>query len=241
MADKKLLNVDKNAKTVKGQSKGYMTGILYLAPAKLSGREVCPFRSEGCTKTCLNTAGQGVFDTVQKARIERTQNYFADKTAFLARLEKEIEAVIRKAEKSGLIPVFRINGTSDMPALALPLAKRFPDVQFYDYTKIPRPETRILPNYHLTFSLSENNWEMADLALQAGISVAVVFDTKKGQPLPETWRGYKVIDGDENDLRFLDERGVIVGLRAKGKAKKDDTGFVVRLNDELIKTLVANI
>jgi hypothetical protein len=225
----KLLNVDKNAKTVKGQKKGYLTGILYLAPADLSGFEVCPRRSPGCTATCLNTAGQGIFDNVQRARIQRTKDYFADKSAFLDALEKEARAMIRKAEKMELIPVFRFNGTSDMPALAHAMARRLPGVQLYDYTKIGNPANRQLENYHVTFSLSENNWQDAEAALKSGVSVAVVFDTKKGEALPDTWRGYKVTDGDENDLRFLDEKGVIIGLRAKGKAKKDKSGFVVRL------------
>lgn len=262
----KLLNVDKNAKTIKGQKQGFLTGILYLAPANLSGFEVCPRRSAGCTVSCLNTAGQGTFSNVQAARIRRTKEYFADKSAFLDKLEKEARAMIRKADRMGLTPVFRFNGTSDLPALAHVMARRLPGVQLYDYTKIERPETRTLENYHLTFSLSENNWPTAKAALEAGVSVTVVFDTKETRELtklenkrkalelsgvtsgaefdkltakynreflktrlPETWRGFKVIDGDESDLRFLDEKGVIVGLRAKGKARKDKSGFVVRL------------
>jgi hypothetical protein len=231
-----LLNVDGNAKTVKGQKKGFLTGILYLAPANLSGYEVCPFRSAGCTATCLNTAGMGAMPAQQAARIRKTKEYFADKSAFVETLAKEIKAVIRKADKKGLTPVFRINGTSDMPALAHKLAKRFPDYQFYDYTKIPNPASRTLPNYHITFSLSENNWTEAKAALDSGVSVAVVFDTKKDKPLPETWRGYPVVDGDETDLRFLDPKGVIIGLRAKGKARKsNEFGFVQKANEETEK------
>lgn len=223
----KLLNVDANAKTVKGQKKGFLTGILYLAPAKLSGVEVCPFRSPGCTHLCLNTAGMGVYDTVQAARIRKTKEYFADKAAFLDKLEKEAKAVIRKADKMGLIPVFRFNGTSDMPALALNMAERLPGHQLYDYTKIPKPWERERQNYHLTFSLSENNWPEAQEALENGVSVAVVFDTKKDKPLPVMWRGYLVVDGDDTDLRFLDPKGVIIGLRAKGRARTQDVhGFV---------------
>ena len=104
----------------------------------------------------------------------------------------------------------------------------FPDVIFYDYTKIPCPWTRTRPNYHLTFSLSESNFQDASDALQHGLNVAVVFNTPRSKPLPEVWRGYSVIDGDMHDLRFLDAHrlGLIVGLHAKGKAKKDKTGFV---------------
>lgn len=232
----KLLNVDANAKTVKGQKKGYQTGILYLAPANESGvMNVCPFASAGCMATCLNTAGQGVFSTVQKSRREKTAAFKDNRPAFIAQLLKEMEAAVRKAEGAGLTPVFRPNGTSDIPALGLAVAEHFSErgIQVYDYTKIPEPWKRVRPNYHLTFSRSETNWSDCVAALSHGVNVAVVFDTKRGAALPETWQGYKVIDGDETDLRFLDPSGVIVGLRAKGRAKKDTSGFVVRLNETL--------
>jgi hypothetical protein len=119
-----------------------------------------------------------------------------------------------------MVPCVRVNGTSDLPQLALRLARKFPNVQLYDYTKIPRAETRKLDNYHLTYSHSGYNAEECLRVLKLGVNVAVVFDTRKGQPLPKRWNGYRVIDGDLSDLRFLDPTGVIVGLRAKGRARK---------------------
>jgi hypothetical protein len=107
-------------------------------------------------------------------------------------------------------------------------------VQFYDYTKVPKPweRTRHAPNYALTFSRSESNEVACADALRNGVNVAVVFSTRKGQPLPATWQGVKVVDGDIDDLRFLDEKGgVVVGLRAKGKARRPEVqgGFVVQV------------
>jgi len=224
----KLLNIDANAKTVKGQGRGYMTAILYLAPADESGYEVCPMASAGCRKACLNKAGMGAFSTVQAARIAKTRLYFEDRAAFMAQLVSEVRAFIRKAIKLGLIPVVRLNGTSDIPWERVPVEGKanimelFPSVQFYDYTK--RHNRRNLPaNYHLTFSLAEDNDSRAGAAATNGANIAVVFRTDK---FPTTFMGMPVVDGDTDDLRFLDGRGVVVGLKAKGPAKKDTSGFV---------------
>ena len=224
----KLLNIDANAKTVKGQGRGYMTAILYLAPADESGYEVCPMASAGCRKACLNKAGMGAFSTVQAARIAKTRLYFEDRAAFMAQLVSEVRAFIRKAIKLGLIPVVRLNGTSDIPWGRVPVEGKanimelFPSVQFYDYTK--RHNRRNLPvNYHLTFSLAEDNDSRAGAAATNGANIAVVFRTDK---FPTTFMGMPVVDGDTDDLRFLDGRGVVVGLKAKGPAKKDTSGFV---------------
>ncbi len=224
----KLLNIDANAKTVKGQGRGYMTAILYLAPADESGYEVCPMASAGCRKACLNKAGMGAFSTVQAARIAKTRLYFEDRAAFMAQLVSEVRAFIRKAIKLGLIPVVRLNGTSDIPWERVPVEGKanimelFPSVQFYDYTK--RHNRRNLPtNYHLTFSLAEDNDSRAAAAATNGANIAVVFRTDN---FPTTFMGMPVVDGDADDLRFLDGRGVVVGLKAKGPAKKDTSGFV---------------
>ena len=224
----KLLNIDANAKTVKGQGRGYMTAILYLAPADESGYEVCPMASAGCRKACLNKAGMGAFSTVQAARIAKTRLYFDDRAAFMAQLVSEVRAFIRKAIKLGLIPVVRLNGTSDIPWERVPVEGKanimelFPSVQFYDYTK--RHNRRNLPaNYHLTFSLAEDNDGRASAAATNGANIAVVFRTDN---FPATFMGMPVVDGDADDLRFLDGRGVVVGLKAKGPAKKDTSGFV---------------
>ena len=212
-----------NTKTVKGEKLGYMTFILHFAPATLSGYQVCPMASEGCTDACLNTAGRGRFAMIQEARIRKTRWFFEDRESFMAALVKDIHAAIRKADRENMIPVFRLNGTSDIRWETVAFGgfrnvmEMFPQQQFYDYTKIPN--RRNLPtNYHLTFSRSESNEHL----IPNDMNVAVVFDT-----LPETFMGRKVIDGTDTDLRFLDPQGVIVGLLAKGKAKKDTSGFVI--------------
>jgi hypothetical protein len=217
-----------NPKTKKGEALGYLSGILHLAPASLSGTNVCVYSTAGCRDACLNTAGRGRFQRIQQARIRKTRLLFRDRPAFLAQLYCDIEAIIRKADRDGMMPVVRLNGTSDLPWLPFELAPKFPQVQFMDYTKIPKPWERVMHNYHLTFSLSEDNLMDAIVCLQRGYNVAVVFDVKRGQPLPKTWGNYNipVIDGDVNDLRFLDPKGVVVGLRAKGPARQDSSGFV---------------
>ena len=135
--------------------------------------------------------------------------------------------LVARARRLGLKPAVRINGTSDLPWLAQELAAAFPNVQFYDYTKHPKPWLRTLPNYHLTFSYSGRNLEDCLEALRHGVNVAVVFTTRRGEALPETWNRFPVKDGDSHDCRFLDPTGVVVGLRAKGMAKGSQSPFVV--------------
>jgi hypothetical protein len=222
----KLLTVG-NTKTVKGESLGYMTFIMHLAPSTLSGYNTCPMASDGCAEACLNTAGRGRFTTTQEARIRKTKWFFEDRDSFMSQLVKDIEAAIRKADREGMTPVFRLNGTSDIRWETVPvngvrnIMEVFPQVQFYDYTKLPNRKN-IPSNYHLTFSRSESNDAYIKVALDRGMNVAVVFDK-----LPKTYLGRRVIDGTETDLRFLDDKNVIVGLLAKGKAKKDNSGFTV--------------
>lgn len=227
-----------NAKTSKGESSGTLTGILYLAPANESGRNVCPHASEGCRIACLYSAGMGAFSNVKAARVAKTRALHADPKGFIEDLAKDIEALVRKAEREKLAPAVRLNGTSDIPWEALGghhktnLMSRFPAVAFYDYTKNPArarsyAHGKLPPNYSLTFSRSESNGPVALELLEAGVNVAVVFAVKKGDALPATWGGRPVIDGDVNDLRHLDPRNSVVGLRAKGEAKKDESGFVI--------------
>ncbi len=225
-----------NPKIMKGEKKGYLSFVLHLAPANLSGKEVCPKRTAGCTAACLNTAGRGgIFkkgestNVIQQARIRRTKFFFENRREFLNQLTVDIIKAKTMAEKKGLIPVFRLNGTSDLSwekyevANGKNIFQMFPEVQFYDYTKVLGRKTSHIPNYHLTFSNADGNINDVLAAKQAGLNVAVVFRKN----LPETYLGRKVINGDETDLRFLDEKNVIVGLKAKGKAKKDVSGFVV--------------
>jgi hypothetical protein len=216
-----------NPKTLKGESKGYTTYIQHLAPATLSGYNTCPMASKGCTMSCLNTSGRGRMTTIQSARIRKTRWFFEDRESYLAQMEKDILAGVRAADRDGMIPVFRPNGTSDIRWENYGILEKFPEVQFYDYTKIAN-RRNIPDNYHLTFSRSESNDVDVDTVMMTGtMNVAVVFNTKKGNDLPPTYKGIEVIDGDEHDLRFLDKRNVWVGLRAKGDGKKDTSGFVV--------------
>jgi hypothetical protein len=223
-----------NPKLLKGQKKGYLSSVLHLAPANLSGKEVCPKRTAGCTAACLNTAGRGgIFkkgettNVIQQARIRKTKMFFENREEFMNQLIKEIYATIHKAKKLNLTPVFRLNGTSDISwekykVLDKNIFEIFPSVQFYDYTKILGRKVSHIPNYHLTFSKADGNDMDVRLAASNGMNIAAVF-----KELPETYIGRPVINGDDTDLRFLDPKGVIVGLKAKGKAKKDTTGFVV--------------
>ena len=220
----KLLGIS-NTKTLKGESLGYRTYIMHLAPGMLSGFQVCASASSGCLKACLNLSGMGKFSNVQDARIAKTKLFFEDRGAFMDKLVKEIQAAVKSSKKAGLIPVFRLNGTSDIRWENIPvrgyrnLFQLFPDIQFYDYTKHSNRKN-IPDNYHLTFSRSETN---EDQILTVTYNTAVVFES-----LPTTYLGLPVVDGTETDLRFLDPQGVIVGLVANGEGKKDTSGFVVR-------------
>lgn len=217
----KLLSVGNDAKTVKGEKKGYLTGILYLLPTK----SLCPACSPGCRKSCLVSAGHGQMHSVYDARAKKTQMYLHRFSIFRKFLIEDIRELMRKADKRGLIPCVRINGTSDIDIEKVfgDLLDMFSSVQFYDYTKVwGRVAQR--ENYHLTYSRSEKTpFEDIEDFVRAGKNVAVVFDKT-----PKTWKGLTVVSGDESDLRFLDPQGVIIGLKAKGKARKDTSGFVVK-------------
>jgi hypothetical protein len=210
-----------------------MTYILHLAPANLSGYETCPKRTQGCTAACLNTAGRGgmfkkgeTTNMIQQARIRKTKMFFEDRENFLATLKDDICKAIKQSEKKGMIPVFRLNGTSDIAWEKYGVIQEFSKVQFYDYTKILGRKVNGLANYHLTFSAADGNDADVLKAFEQGYNVATVFGIKKSQPMPETYEGMPVFNGDDSDLRFLDPKGVVVGLYAKGKAKKDTSGFV---------------
>ena len=225
---KKLLNIDNNAKTVKGQKKGYKTGILYLAPSTQSGFNVCPQASQGCKKACLFTAGRGAFNNVQQGRINKTRWFIQERETFIDQLDKEIIKHIKNSEKNGFIPCVRLNGTSDIPWENYGIIQKFPMVQFYDYTKVYKRALKFVQkempkNYHLTYSLNEDNKAHAFEILRKGGNISAVFR----KDLPKKYNGFKVIDADETDLRFTDNKNVICGLKAKGQAKTDYSGFVL--------------
>lgn len=219
----KYLSVGTNAKTIKSDSGGeYLTAILYLAPWKLSGHNVCPAATKGCISACLNTAGRGQMMSVQNARIRKTLAFINNRHAFLRDLEDDIRKFIKRCEKEGVKPAVRLNGTSDIRWEMFGIMEKFPTVQFYDYTKI-KNRKNLPKNYHLTYSKTEEDTIVDTcLVLNKGRNVAVVFDA-----LPKSYAGYPVINGDAHDLRFIDPPSVIVGLTAKGKAKKDTSGFTV--------------
>ena len=227
---KQLLNIDNNAKTVKGQKYGFMTAILYLAPSNQSGFNVCPQASKGCKKACLYTAGHGAYDSVKQGRINKTRWYMQERESFLNQIRKEINAFIKKAKSKNLIPCIRLNGTSDISWENTGLIEEFKNIQWYDYTKIYKRALKFvngsLPkNYHITYSLNEDNKKQAFDILKKGGNIAVVFR----KSLPKKFNGYKVVNADQNDLRFLDPINSIAGLVAKGKAKKDFSGFVLEV------------
>lgn len=233
-----LTEPDHQPKAKKGSARGYLTFVLHLAPADISGFEVCPGRSVACTDLCLNKAGHGIFDNVQLARIRRTQWYFADRAGFMARLCKEIETALRYASKRGMKAAFRLNGTSDIPWHRVPVEgaasvmERFTGVPFYDYTKVAKRclKESLPANYDLTFSLSEENEPVARDVLAKGGRVAVVFRDAAAvsAAVEATFLEAPVIVGDDDDLRFLDPAGSVVALYVKGSkaAKADERGFV---------------
>lgn len=235
----KLLTPERgNAKLAKSGKDGrYMSVGLSLAPFTLASDaldrkvNVCPSASAGCASLCLNTAGQGRYDNVQAARIRKTTMLFRNRPAFLSVLRAELRAAQAMADRQGKTLVIRLNVLSDLTweTLDRSLFSEFNRARFYDYTKIVRRMSAKLPeNYHLTFSRSEVNEDDALTVLRNGRNVAVVFGVRKGKDLPSTWHGFPVVDGDINDLRIEDPAGVVVGLRAKGRAVEAINGFVVR-------------
>lgn len=225
-----------NPKIQKGTKLGYLSFILHLAPADVAGYNTCPKATAGCKAACLNTAGRGGMfkrgestNMIQEARKRKTRLFFEDRETFMEYLEQDINKAIRQAARLGLTPVFRLNGTSDISWEKYTLKgsdknvfEMFPNVQFYDYTKVPKRKVDAYKNYHLTFSQADGNGKDADWAISKNMNVTVVFDK-----IPAEYKGRPVFNADDTDLRFLDPKGVVLGLKAKGRAKKDRTGFVV--------------
>lgn len=251
---KPLLSTN-NKKTMKGAKLGYITYILYMSPFKANsqGKNVCSHASKGCVDSCLVGSGNGgMFEGVKKGRIAKTEYFLSSRNEFLAQLQLEIKKAIKKNEDKAIVTI-RLNGTSDLPwenfrmfEGGKNIFELYPDVQFYDYTKNYTRFNKVLPsNYHLTFSKSEDNTDIAFELLSKGVNVAMVFDKT-----PSEYKGFEVVNGDETDLRFLDKKGVIVGLKYKfmtGKGadnnKAFDSGFAVRLMPKKAKVvkLVKNV
>ena len=234
-AVQKLLSDGKtNAKTTKNSLK---TFILYLTPGQVGTKNLCPMASAGCLQACLYTAGfAGVYKSVNAARLRKTEFFIANKKAFILQLSNEIMKQYVKAKKGGYKIAFRLNGTSDIDFVFMLQKYANLDIStlsdyatWYDYTKILTKAIRYKDhkNYTVTFSRSETNQDETDQAIKLGINVAAVFS----DDLPQRYKGAKVVDGDSSDLVMLYNKNVILGLKAKGKAKKDKSGFVI--NTEL--------
>ncbi len=253
MSNYKLLGVGTNAKTIKGDGSEYLTAILYMTPYKVmvdgkSFNSCAMAEQASCIDACLYTAGRGKFSNVQTARQRKAEWFYKDRQGFLEQLIVDISKFEKYCIKRNIQPCVRLNGTTDIRWELLKyfsnlhcsyfsgeknIFELFPNVQFYDYTKIANRKCKDIPNYHLTWSYSNANTDYAkllDKAVEQGMNVAVVFRSNFIQVKPKcwhTWKGYPVIDGDQDDLRFLDPKGGhIVALYAKGEAKKDTTGFV---------------
>lgn len=234
---KSLLGFNTNAKTIKGEKIGFYTGILYLAPSNLSGYQVCPMaKLAKCDIACLNTSGRGAFNSTQLARINKTKYFFDNRHEFMINIYKDIEKGIKKAKLLNQELLIRLNGTSDIKWEYVSfiyndnhynnIFEAFPNVQFYDYTKLPNRKN-IPSNYDLTFSYSNaiTFHKYNEIAFSNKQRIAVVFRHERDIPL--TFKGLNVIGGDNSDVRHIEDNNVIVALYAKGKGKKDNSGFIV--------------
>ena len=233
----KLLGVGTNAKTIKGDGSEYLTAILYMTPYKImvDGKlfNSCAMAKQAsCIDACLYTAGRGQMSNVQTARQRKAEWFYRDRDSFMQQLHEDITKFSAYCHKRGIQPCVRLNGTTDIRWELIKLGyynifELHPDVQYYDYTKISNRKCKDIPNYHLTWSYSNANPEYAkllDKVIESGMNAAVVFRSEYKKSL---WCTYPVVDGDKDDLRFLDPKGRhIVALYAKGKAKKDTSGFV---------------
>ena len=233
----KLLTVNGNPKIVKGDkiNDKYLSAIMHLSPINT---KICPYQDIAkCKEACLNTAGRGgIFkkgestNTIQEARKRKTDLFLNDRDTFMSLLVKDIQAFVKKCERLGKKPCIRLNGTSDIQWELIPVDNyanifdMFSDVQFYDYTKIPTRKVSSIKNYHLTWSYSQANDKYARLFEQVPYNKAVVFHGG----LPRMFKGMRVIDGDTTDMRFLDKANRVIGLKAKGKARQDKSGFVIQ-------------
>ncbi len=222
---------ESSAKTVKGEKIGYLTAICYLVPDD----KLCPFaKLAGCFDGCLNTAGRGAFNSTQRARAAKTRFFYDNQRAFMLSLAADVWSHARRAEKLALIPLVRPNGTSDIAFENIKLDGKtifqmFPDVQFYDYTKHPnrKLDGKTAGNYDLTYSfsaLTPKTISIKGLSNTANQRTAVVFLNRS--EIPESFRGWPVVDGDDTDVRHIEPQQVVVALYAKGKAKADTSGFV---------------
>jgi len=230
-----------NPKVEKGIDFDYLTNIFHGAPSFASLYNSCASASLGCGLNCLNESGHGQkhmmhnnVHSVHVARVVRTMLWFRFRDQFKAKMQREIRALVRKAKRMNLVPVVRPNGTTDFNFESLwpELFTDNTDVTFYDYSKNPNRDVSHIPNYSLSFSVSETNLDTAKDELSRGLNVVMVLRLKRNDPKPDYVLGYPTINGDIHDLRFLDDntKPHVVCLFAKGHAYKDKTGFVYDLD-----------
>jgi len=235
----KLLGIDTNAKTIKGEKYGIKTAILYLMPSDMSGVMLCAMaKIAGCEGPCLFTAGRGAMSNVMLSRLRKTLYFNQYRDQFMAQLSREVDREKAKAKRQGYILIVRPNGTSDIRFENIPvdgfdsIMARHSDIQWYDYTKLANRKS-VPANYDLTFSYSgvPAYAPYVAKAVAKGERIAVVFRNRATVETMlangETFLGLPVVDGDDTDIRHLDAKGVIVALYAKGKARRDQSGFVV--------------
>ena len=240
-----LGSIASSSKIAKGLKFNEMTYILYLAPAEQSGYNTCPGSTEECRTACLTESGHNRIDVkknaINKARIAKTKLFFEHREFFMGWLVAEISKANKVAIDKGYKFSVRLNGTSDIQPTLFKLDNKvifdiFNEVTFYDYTKVAN-RFKLLDkytNYDLTYSFSGYNMLQSIELLQSGKGrVAMVFE---GKILPQSFLGYKVIDGDEYDMRYLDKQGVIVGLKFKKVRNKIDTNrnkFIIAMDNTL--------
>jgi hypothetical protein len=234
-----LGGVSISSKIAKSEKLHTLTYVLYLAPADLSGYNVCPKHTTECKRLCLNESGHNrinIDNTINRARIKKTQLFFTNRQFFMDWLYTEIIAYKHKADMLGYKFSVRLNGTSDISLDSFKIGKftiteLLPHIQFYDYTKVLNRYKHLsnTKNYHLTFSYSGKNWHECQIALKNNMNVAVVFE----KHIPKKFKGIEVVNGDISDLRYLDKKNVIVGLKYKMVRNNDikNSEFVVKLND----------
>ena len=232
----KLLTLN-NPKILKGKKVNdkYISAILHMRP---ENTRICPYQEiASCKEACLNTAGRGgiikkgeTTNVIQEARKRKTKLFLEDRTTFMTDLIADITKFANYCKNKDKLPCIRLNGTSDIQYEKIlvegkNIFEHFPDIQFYDYTKIPTRKVSHIKNYHLTWSYSEANPKYTAWYDKIAYNIAVVFNGA----FPIYFKGREVVNGDESDLRFLDKQNVIVGLKAKGKARHDMSGFVIHV------------
>lgn len=196
---------------------------IYLAQSNLSGHSVCP-NDKYCRESCLGNSGHNMMeilsgkDRIKKARLKKTKLLFSNKDYFMQLLVDELKREKNKWEAKGYYFSVRLNCTSDIDIAKLNLNGKniteiFPDVTFYDYTKVYKylDNMKKFPNLDYTYSYNGHNHITCKKAIERGVRIAVVFENK----LPRLFNGIPVVNGDNSDFRPSDPKHCVVGLKVK--------------------------